>query len=107
MIAVMAAQTIGRRIRLRRQALKLTQQQLASKLGVDRATVSAWERGRHLPERNQGAIESVLGITLEEEDAETYTDPKEAELWSLTSFTEDERRELIRAYREGPGRKAG
>jgi transcriptional regulator with XRE-family HTH domain len=86
MIAGMADVPVGRRIRLRRQALKWSQQELADKLGVNRATVSAWERGKHLPERTEGAIESVLGISLPgpgEPEAEVYTDPVERAIWEL------------------------
>lgn len=74
MIAGMADVPVGRRIRLRRQALKWSQQELADKLGVNRATVSAWERGKHLPERNEGAIENVLDISLTQ-DATSWYDP--------------------------------
>ena len=84
MIAGMADVPVGRRIRLRRQALKWSQQELADKLGVNRATVSAWERGKHLPERTEGAIESVLGISLPGPDeTEDYTDPVERAIWEL------------------------
>lgn len=36
-------------LRLRRLALKLTQQQLADLLGLERSNVAAWETGRGLP----------------------------------------------------------
>lgn len=72
MIAGMADVPVGRRIRLRRQALKWSQQELADKLGVNRATVSAWERGKHLPERNEGAIENVLDISLSQDHSPWY-----------------------------------
>lgn len=74
MIAVMAETPVpvGRRIRLRRQALKWSQEELAGRLHVNRATVSAWERGRQLPERNEGAIEAVLGISLSQDEAPWY-----------------------------------
>lgn len=64
MMAGMADLPIGRRIRLRRQALKWSQQELADRLGVNRATVSMWERGRQMPARTEGAIEAELGISL-------------------------------------------
>lgn len=49
-----------------RKAKKLTQLSLAESLGVDVATVSGWERGKHAPTpaiRWQYA--AALGITVE------------------------------------------
>lgn len=54
----------GRRIRLRRQALGLTQEELAERVGVDPSSVISWEKQRHKPARWQGKIEAVLGISL-------------------------------------------
>lgn len=100
MMSVMAGPTIGKRIRLRRQALKLTQQQLADAVGVDRATVSAWERGRHMPERNEGAIEKALGISLaDEEEPEVYTDPVERAIWEDPALPRSRKRALIEQLR--------
>ena len=81
----MADQSAGRRIRLRRQALGLTQQQLADRVGVDRNTVSAWERDKHLPQRNEGALEVVLGMTLGPVNGTPLppADPRERELYDL------------------------
>jgi len=59
--------TMGARIRKRRQVLGMRQHELAAKVGVDRSAVSNWERGRHLPQRYQGKLEEVLGISLDEE----------------------------------------
>lgn len=57
---------IGMRIKRRRQALGMKQEDLAAAVGVSRAAVSNWESGRHFPERHQGAVEHVLGIRLDE-----------------------------------------
>ena len=54
----------GRRIRLRRQALGMTQEDLAERVGVDPSSVISWEKQRHKPARWQGKIEAVLGISL-------------------------------------------
>lgn len=97
------APDVGDRIKRRRQELGMTQAELAARIGkgVHVSTVTNWEQGRHLPLRHQGALEAVLGISLDgPPDAEpVYTDPAEVELWSLTSFTADERRDMIAAYR--------
>ena len=62
----MATEPIGTRIRKRRQALRMTQAEFGARVGVNRSTVSAWERGKQQPERSIGAIEQELGITLTE-----------------------------------------
>ena len=56
---------LGRVIRRARHHKKLTQGELARRLGVNRATVISWEKGRHFPLRHLGAVEEVLGISLE------------------------------------------
>lgn len=98
----MADPSVAKRIRLRRQALRLTQQQLADELGVNRTTVSAWERGTMAPEKHEGAIEAALGITLSgDPPIEEYTDPVERKIWNLKHLPPDLRREVIdgiRAY---------
>lgn len=55
---------VGAAIRRARQRKRLTQQQLADALDVNRTTVGDWETGTHYPQRNLGALEEVLGITL-------------------------------------------
>jgi transcriptional regulator with XRE-family HTH domain len=59
----------GSRIRKRRQVLRMTQAQLAVKLGVATSTVANWERGKHFPARYQGPLEEILGIDLDAADA--------------------------------------
>lgn len=56
---------IGTKIRKRRQELGLTQAQLADRVGADESSVINWESGRHFPKRKLGAIEAVLGISLD------------------------------------------
>lgn len=56
---------IGKAIALARHRKRLTQMALAHKLGVSREAVANWERGVHFPQRHLGAVEEVLGISLE------------------------------------------
>lgn len=56
---------LGTKIRKRRQVLRLTQEELAAQLGVSKSTVAHWESGKHFPRRYLGAVEDVLGITLD------------------------------------------
>ena len=65
----MAADTsLGTRIRKRRQVLRMTQERLAAMLGVSKSTVANWERGKHFPLRYMGALEDVLGTSLEDDN---------------------------------------
>lgn len=50
-------------IRKARQRKRMTQEELAAKVGVRRETVTSWEGGTY-PQRYAGAIEEVLGVTL-------------------------------------------
>lgn len=42
--------TIGGRIRLYRRAGRMTQRQLAGKLGLDRTSISAYEHSKRIPD---------------------------------------------------------
>lgn len=55
---------IGTRIQRRRQAMRMTQDELAGQLGVAKSTVANWETGKHFPKRHLGAVEAALGIRL-------------------------------------------
>lgn len=62
------ASVTGAKIRRRRQELRLTQGELAERVGVDASSVINWETGRHYPRRKLAALESVLGIRLDGEE---------------------------------------
>jgi transcriptional regulator with XRE-family HTH domain len=87
---------VGTRIRKRRQVLRMTQADLAGQLDVSKSTVANWETGKHFPVRYQGAIEQLLGISLD--DTGTQPDPNEEALMSL-DLDPAERDKLIEAYR--------
>ena len=80
MMRHMSNDDVGSRIRLRRQELRMTQAELAERLGVHPATVRSWELNRNFPERHQGALEALLRIRLHGDPPE---DPEEQQLWSL------------------------
>ena len=55
------------RIRELRIAQKLSQQELATKLGIDRSTVAKWETGTHSPRTDKlRQLAKVLNCSLEE-----------------------------------------
>lgn len=56
----------GRQLRLERCRLGLTARELAERIGIDRSTVTAWERGRCLPHDEEWVtwVDEVLGSEL-------------------------------------------
>ena len=85
--------TIGKKIQKYRKERKLTQKQLAEKLGISSSLVSNWEKERNKPSAD---ILADLCAALE---------ISPSELLEVT-LTEDEfssrEREVIRAYRSKP-----
>lgn len=62
----MEKEEIGRKIRILRKTRGLTQQQLADKLKVKRATISNYEIGRRSPHiKELEEISAVLGVNLD------------------------------------------
>lgn len=58
---------IGRLIKLRRQELKMTQEELAQAAGTTKSAISYYELGRRTPRIGQlQAISQVLGLSLQE-----------------------------------------
>jgi len=79
------------RLKQSRQRKKVTQQQIADILGIDRTTVTHWEKGRNTPNPNQLAkIASYLGVSAD------YLLGLEKETWlyqlpdKLISFVREE-----------------
>lgn len=92
---------IGRRIAARRQELRLSQDELAARLGVSPTTVGNWETGKHYPKRHLGALEAQLRVNLRDDQRVlNYATQDEAFIWSLDRFSEPERRRLIDALRQ-------
>jgi len=90
------ATDIGAAIRARRQQLRLTQRELAERVGVHPSSVVNWEKGRHPPDRNLGALEEVLGISLDggEPRQRTSRDQMRETLAQLEEATRKLRAEL-------------
>ena len=59
---------LGKRIRDRREELKLTQEELAEQLDVSRQAISKWEADLSKPSKdNLQELGRILGIVLEQE----------------------------------------
>lgn len=66
----MSNETVGLLIARARQRQRMTQAQLAERLGVSPSTVANWERGASYPLKFAGVVEEVLDITIPARDAE-------------------------------------
>jgi transcriptional regulator with XRE-family HTH domain len=98
----------GRAIKRARERLRWTQDELAERMGVSTKSIDNWENGRTSPRSAIGALEEVLGISLDE-DAQLDRSPSdtEADIWNLQGLSEDEKAWLIAWLRTrramGPG----
>lgn len=63
-----AGPPLGTRIKRARERKRWTQQQLADALDVNIKTIDNWENGRTSPRSSIGALEDVLGISLDEDE---------------------------------------
>lgn len=91
----------GKLIERKREALGLTQTQLAKKLRVSQAAVSAWESGIYRP-RDMATVRKVLGIKPEEYRAVVvpdHEDPVAAALVAATDISAADRDALLTLYR--------
>jgi transcriptional regulator with XRE-family HTH domain len=67
--------TLGKRIRRARERKRWTQQRLAAELSVGVRTVNDWENGRSQPKSSIGALEEVLGISLDDDRRDAGLSP--------------------------------
>lgn len=65
----------GEKIRRAREALRLTQKQLADELGVGLRTIGRWERDEAVPRSAVGALRRVLQIPDDDEGQTPYSGP--------------------------------
>ena len=75
--------TLGETIRARREAMGMTQQELAARLYVSRQTVSRWESGSRCPDLIMSKkLAMILGISMDElipgEALADYVPPRES-----------------------------
>jgi transcriptional regulator with XRE-family HTH domain len=119
---------IGTMIRRARERKRMRQQDLADTIGVSRTTVDAWENDRAYPRSSIGALEEVLGISLDGSGQESGPELIPADEWEAQVLSDPDlpdhlKRQLIsdsraaraayrarkaaRAASRGPGQAAG
>jgi transcriptional regulator with XRE-family HTH domain len=64
---------VGMAIKRGRERLRMTQAQLGDAIGVTQKTIDNWEHDRRYPKSAIGALENVLGISLDDGTAATAT----------------------------------
>ena len=94
---------IGRFIAEQRRAKKLTQSELAEKLGITDRAISKWENGRSLPDASiMLELCSILGITVtdllsgERVDMDNYNEQMEKRLIEMVKEKEEADKRLLR-----------
>lgn len=79
-MSAMTQPTFGDQLRGARERRRMTQQQLADVIGVDRKTVDNWENGRTSPRNRMGALKAWAP-----ELGEGEPDPNEVEIRALAA----------------------
>lgn len=90
---------IGTRIKRARERKRWTQRHLAELIGVSQKTVDNWENGRTEPKSSIGALEDVLGVSLDGEPESESAIPKSLlrEVMETEGLTDEERVAVIAA----------
>ena len=58
---------LGKFISLRRKFQRMTQEELAEKIGVSKSAIAKWETGRGIPDRdNLARLSGVLNVSLDD-----------------------------------------
>lgn len=77
---------LGQRLQERREAKKLTQTQVGSHFGVDKGTVSAWEKGRGVPDALRLAdLARIYGVATDALVYERPPRPFSEDVWELAA----------------------
>lgn len=59
--------SLGRFVSLRRKFLRMTQEELAEKIGVSKSAIAKWETERGLPDRdNLGRLAEVMNVSVDD-----------------------------------------
>ena len=90
---------IGTKIKRARERKRWTQRHLAALIGVSQKTVDNWEHGRTEPKSSIGALEEVLGVSLDDTPETEPAIPKSLlrEIMESDDLTPEERVRVIAA----------
>lgn len=59
--------SLGKFISIRRKFLRMTQEELAEKIGVSKSAIAKWETERGIPDRdNLGRLSGVLNVSVDD-----------------------------------------
>ena len=59
--------SLGSFIAMRRKYMRLTQEQLANKIGVSKSAIAKWETDRGIPDRdNLGSLAHIINVSVDE-----------------------------------------
>jgi len=59
--------SLGKFISLRRKFLRMTQEELAEKIGVSKSAIAKWETERGIPDRdNLGRLAEVMNVSIDD-----------------------------------------
>lgn len=92
--------TLGARIRRARERARLSQEELADRVGASSRAVGDWENDRRKPRNRLAVLEEVLGVSLDDDEPETEPAiPKSLlrEIMESDDLTDEERVRVIAA----------
>lgn len=101
--------TLGTRIRRARERARLSQEELATAVSASVRAVGDWENDRRKPRNRLGALEEVLGVSLEGEPEPEPAIPKSLlrEIMNTDGLTPQQRQAVIGAVEETLARERG
>lgn len=100
---------LGSWLQNRRREFNLTQQQVATEVGVHQTRVSHWERGSRVPNPQQlEALAILFGVAFETLMAEFFVDNEvERALMNDPLIHDDDKRALLTLYRTASRKPTG
>lgn len=92
----MAPPPIGMAIKRARERLRMTQAELGAELRVSQKTIDNWEHDRRYPKSSIGALEEVLGISLDTAAGPQIVSPRLRRLIrEMQDLDDEDRRRVI------------
>jgi transcriptional regulator with XRE-family HTH domain len=101
--------SLGARIRRARERAQLSQEELAGRVGASVRALGDWERDRRKPRNRLGALEEVLGVSLDGEQEQAPAIPATLfrDVMAAEGLTYVERQAVITAIEATLARERG